>query len=142
MEFKQSAHSIYKTQYHIVFTTKFRKEILNPGFAKYTQDIITTVMDNMEGVYLLEINVQLDHVHMYVEIPPRYSVSKVVEVIKSRSAKLVRNKFKWIDKVYWGTSSLWSRGFFVSTVGINEKVIREYIRNQQKQDSGQVKLEL
>jgi len=140
MEYILSSHSVYKTEYHIVFVTKFRHEVLSPGFAKYTESVIKEIAEGMEGVEILEINVQTDHVHLFVIIPPKYSVSKVVEVIKSRSARIVRDKFKWFDKVYWGTRSLWSVGYFVSTVGLNEDVIRKYVKYQQSQDSGQVKL--
>ena len=103
MEYVQSSHSIYKTEYHVVFVTKFRHEVLNPGFAKYTTEVIKDIASEMEGVEILEINIQTDHVHMYIRIPPKYAVSKVVEVLKSRSARIVRTKFEWMDKVYWGT---------------------------------------
>jgi len=142
MEVRYSSHSVYKTIYHIVITTKFRRKVLNPGFGEYAKKAIGEVVGMMEGVELGEINAQLDHVRMVIMIPPKYSVSSVKGVIKSRSAKEVRRKFEWLDKVYWGTKSLWSSGYFVSTVGLNEEVIRRYVRYQQKQDSGQAKLEM
>jgi len=91
---------------------------------------------------VIELNVQPEHVHLVAIIPPKYSVAKVVEIIKSRSAKEVRKEIEWLDKLYYDTSSLWTVGFFVSTVGINEEMIKKYVRYQQKQDSGQAKLEL
>ena len=91
---------------------------------------------------MIELNVQPEHVHLVAIIPPKYSVAKVVEIIKSRSAKEVRKEIEWLDKLYYDTSSLWTVGFFVSTVGINEEMIKKYVRYQQKQDSGQAKLEL
>ena len=123
-----------------MFCTKFRRKVLNPGFGRYVEKVIGQTIEVMEGVELVEINAQLDHVHMVVVIPPRYAVAKVVETIKSRSAKRMRKKFEWLDKVYWGTRSLWSKGYFVSTVGINESIIRQYVKFQKKQDSGQQKL--
>jgi len=140
MEVRNSSHNVYKTEYHLVFCTKFRRKILNPGFTKYVETIIGEVIDMMERVGLIEINAQVDHIHMVLIIPPKYAVAKVAEIIKSRTAKKMRNKFNWLDKVYWGTRSLWSVGYFVSTVGINEKIIRQYVKFQQKQDSGQQKL--
>jgi len=140
MEARHSGHSVYKTEYHLVFCTKFRRKVLNPGFSKYIEKLTGEVIAMMEGVELIEINAQVDHVHMVLVIPPRYAVAKVVETIKSRTAKKMRKKFEWLDKVYWGTRSLWSVGYFVSTVGINESIIRKYVRFQQDQDSGQQKL--
>ena len=116
--------------------------MLNPGFAKYTHSVITEVAQNVDGVHIVELNIQIDHVHIVLEIPPKYAVSKVVEIIKGQSTKVVRKKFPWLDKVYFGTTSLWSVGFFVSTVGVNEEAIKNYVRYQQKQDSGQAKLDL
>jgi len=68
-------------------------------------------------------------------------VSKVVEIVKSQSAKTVRKEIEWLDKLYYNTQSLWTTGYFVSTVGIDEEFIKQYVKYQQKQDSGQVKLE-
>lgn len=141
MEYLYSSHSVYYTVYHIVFVTKYRRKVLNPGFAKYADSVIMDIVDGMEGVRIQELNVQSEHTHMVILIPPKYSVSKVVEVIKSQSAKIIRKKFKWMDKVYFGTNSLWSVGYFVSTVGLNEAAIRRYVKYQRKQDSGQAKLE-
>ena len=142
MEVMYSSHSVYKTIYHIVIITKFRNEVLNPGFAKYTQEVIKTLVKYYEGVEITEINVQVDHVHMVMIIPPKYSVSSVIQRIKSESAKIVRRKFEWLDKVYWGTRSLWSSGYFVSTIGLNEEQIKNYVKYQKKQDSGQTKFEI
>lgn len=89
----------------------------------------------------MELSVQAEHVHMVAVIPPRYSVSKVVEILKSRSTKIIRKKFEWLNNVYYGTPALWSKGYFVSTVGINETTIRNYVKHQQNLDSGQAKLE-
>lgn len=91
---------------------------------------------------IIELNVQPEHVHIMIIIPPKFAVAKIVEIIKSRSAKVVRKEIKWLDKLYDNTNSLWTTGYFVSTIGINEDVIRRYVKYQQKQDSGQAKLEM
>lgn len=96
----------------------------------------------MAGVEVLELNVQPEHVHLVAVVPPKYAVAKVIEIIKSRSAKEVRKENAWLDKLYYDTPSLWTVGYFVSTVGINEETIRKYVKYQQKQDSGQAKLEI
>lgn len=141
MEFHYSGHSIYYTVYHIVWVTKFRRKALSPGFRKYTDKVIKEIVDRIESVNIKELNVQSDHVHLVAVIPPKYAVAKIVEIIKSRSAKIIRKRFTWLDNLYYLTTSLWSVGYFVSTVGINEEVIKRYVKYQQNQDSGQAKLE-
>ena len=91
---------------------------------------------------MIEYNIQVDHVHMVVLIPPKYAVSEVVGRIKSQTASKLRGKFAWLKKVYWKENIVWSPGYFVSTVGIEEKKIIEYVKWQGSQDSGQAQLEL
>ena len=90
---------------------------------------------------ILEINTDKDHLHVLMIIPPKISVSKVVNIIKSNTGKAMRDKFPFLDKVYWDEDGIWSGGYFVSTVGINESIIRKYIERQGREDSGQAKLE-
>ena len=142
MEVRYSSHSVYKTQYHIVFITKFRREVLNPGFGKYAEEAIRRAVEKIEGVEIEELNVQKEHVHAVMIIPPKYAISNVIRKVKSDSAKKVRKKFEWMDKVYWGTRSLWGKGYFVSTIGLNEEQIKKYVKYQQRQDSGQTKFEI
>jgi len=99
----------------------------------------------MNGVKIEEIGMDdklRDHVHLIVLIPPKYSGSDVVAQIKAQSASLLRKKFPWLKKAYWKENSIWSPGFFLSTVGVSEKVIKEYVKWQGKQDSGQTQLTL
>ena len=137
-----SGHSVYHAVYHIVFVTKYRRKVLNPAFAKYASSVVKEIAESIDGVLIEELNIQIDHAHIVMVIPPRYAVSKVVEIVKSQSTKVIRKKFPWLNKVYFGTSSLWSVGYFVSTVGVNEEAIKNYVKYQQKQDLGQAKLEL
>ena len=96
----------------------------------------------MPGCELLEVNIQVDHIHMLMVIPPKYAVSEVVAQLKQYTASRLRGKFAWLEKVYWREHVVWSPGFFVSTVGLDEQKIAEYVRWQGHQDSGQAKLEL
>ncbi len=84
----------------------------------------------------------MDHIHLYMVIPPKYAVSQVVETLKKNTSRHLRKKFRFLDKVYWDNGGIWSRGYFVSTVGINEEVIRKYVEMQGKEDTGQAELEL
>jgi len=96
----------------------------------------------MPGCEIVEYNVQVDHIHMVMIIPPRYSVSDVMGRLKGKTASQLRRKFSWLQKVYWKENVVWSPGYFVSTIGVDEKVILEYVKWQAGQDLGQAQLEL
>ena len=95
----------------------------------------------MPGVEILQMSVQVDHIHVVMIIPPKYAVSDVVGRMKSRTASMLRKKFAWLAKVYWKENVVWSPGYFVSAIGVNEKQIIRYVKWQGTQDSGQAKLE-
>ena len=77
-----------------------------------------------------------------VQIPPKYSIAEVMGSLKSQSSSRMRKKFKWLSKVYWKENIMWSPGYFVSSVGIDEKTIKNYVEHQGQQDSGQLRKEL
>lgn len=91
---------------------------------------------------MIEENIQVDHIHAVVIIPPKYPVSDVIGRIKGQSASKLRKKFTWLEEVYWKENVVWSPGYFVSTIGLNEEQIIKYVKWQERQDSGQAKLEL
>jgi len=88
------------------------------------------------------MHIQVDHLHVVMVIPPKYTVSSVIGRIKQFTAKHLREKFEWLSKVYWKERMVWSPGNFVSTVGLNEEQILKYVKWQELQDSGQAKLEI
>ena len=96
----------------------------------------------MPGCEIVEQNIQVDHIHLLMVIPPKYAVSEVIGQMKQYTASRLRKKFAWLEKVYWKEQVVWSPGYFVSTVGLDEKQITEYVKWQSHQDSGQAKLEL
>lgn len=142
MEYSRQGHCVYYAKYHLVFSTKYRRKIFNEGVNRYLELVIKRVTDRYPDIHILEINTHQDHVHILVIIPPKVSVSHAVNIIKSNTAKAIREKFKYLDQVYWGVSGIWSDGYFVSTIGINEEIIKNYIQYQGKEDSGQAKLVL
>ena len=83
-----------------------------------------------------------DHVHLHMVIPPKYAVSMVVETLKKNTSRELNLKFRFLKKFYWDNEGMWSTGFFVSTVGINEGVIKKYVEMQGKEDTGQAQLGL
>jgi putative transposase len=137
-----SGHGVYRTEYHIVWIPKYRRRILNPGVRGYTSKLFRKVLKSMPGCEILEQNIQLDHIHLLMLIPPKYAVSDVIGQIKQYTASRLREKFVWLGKVYWKEQIVWSPGYFVSTVGLDEKQISEYVKWQGHQDSGQAKLDL
>lgn len=108
----------------------------------YLKEVIKRVSEHHPEILIKEVNTDEDHVHILVSIPPQWSIGKAVRIIKANTARALNEKFPFLRKVYWGTKSIWSAGYFVSTVGINEKIIQDYIKQQGEEDAGQAKLEL
>lgn len=96
----------------------------------------------MPGVLIETIGFDGDHVHLVMVIPPKYSIADVMGKLKSQSASELRKAFAWLSKVYWKENIVWSPGYFVSSVGVDEKTIKNYVEHQGHQDSGQLRLEL
>ena len=142
MENRLSGHSVYRTEYHVVWIPKYRRKILNSGVKEYLNKLWPKILKGIPGVEILEQNIQGDHIHTVMIIPPKYSVSDVIGQIKGQSASKLRKKFQWMEKVYWKENIVWSPGYFVSTIGLNEDQIIKYVQWQENQDSGQAKLVL
>lgn len=142
MRLHKSAHTVYKTQYHIVWVTRFRRKILTRGVEAYLETKLREVTKYYADWEYVAIGIDVDHVHLHMIIPPKYSVSYVVETLKKNTSRQLSLKFCFLSKVYWDNQGIWSKGFFVSTVGINERVIRDYVNMQAKEDTGQAQLEL
>ena len=138
VEIRFSGHSTYRTECHIVWIPKYRRRILNPGLANYLRKLFPKVLQEMPGVEMMELSIQVDNIHTVMIIPPRYALSDVVGRIKNRTSSMLRKKFPWLAKVYWKENIVWSPGYFVATVGIDEDKILAYVKWQQVQDSGQV----
>jgi len=141
METRLSGHTAYRTEYHIVWIPKYRRRILNPGVREYLGKLFPKLLKQLPGCEIVEQNIQVDHLHTVMIIPPRYAVSDVVGRLKAQTASLLRKKFPWLSETYWKESLVWSPGYFVSTVGIDEAKIIKYVRWQERQDSGQTKFE-
>ena len=111
------------------------------SLGQYLKSIIIGIGKQSPEIEIIEVNSDVDHVHILLSIPPKISVSEVVKMVKAKTGLAMRRKFPFLDKVYWGTGGIWSIGYFVSTVGITEETIRKYVQMQGKEDSGQAKLE-
>lgn len=142
MRLKKAAHTVYKTQYHIVWVTRFRRKILKEGVREYLETKLQEARKYYPDWEYSAIGVDVDHVHLHMVIPPKYAVSEVVEILKKNTSRHLSLKFRFLNQVYWDRDGIWSKGFFVSTVGINESIIRKYVEMQEKEDTGQAELEL
>ena len=142
MENRLSGHSVYRTEYHVVWIPKYRRRILNSGLKEYLVKVWPKILRGMPGVEIVEQNIQEDHIHTIMIIPPKYSVSEVIGRVKGQSASRLRKKFKWLKNVYWKENIVWSPGYFVSTIGLNEEQMIKYVQWQESQDSGQAKLDM
>ena len=138
MEVIKAGHSVYRLQYHVIWVCKYRRKILNAGVVEFMGKILVKLLKSMPGVKIEKIGFDEDHVHFVMIIPPKYSISSVVAQLKSQSASMLRKKFQWLQRVYWKENIVWSPGYFVSSVGIDEKVILKYVEQQGRQDSGQL----
>jgi putative transposase len=124
-----------------VIVTKYRKAIFNEGIFAYFKIKLAEVTEHYPLIKIKEVNHDKDHIHLMVSIPPTMAVGKAVGLIKQNTARDLKQKFPFLREVYWGTEAVWSEGYFVSTVGVNEKVIKSYIENQGKKDTGQTLFE-
>ncbi|WP_065678281.1 IS200/IS605 family transposase [Vibrio atlanticus] len=134
-DYRSSSHVYWRCKYHIVWTPKYTYKILKgrEGALLFNLYIVQSIYCAMKDCEVLELNVQLEHVHLVVIVPPKLSVSSLLGFLKGRTAIRLFNKFPHIRKRLWG-NHFWARGYFVDTVGVNEKVIRRYVRHQDKQD--------
>ena len=128
--FGKLSHSIYECKYHVVFCPKYRFRIFKDDIARYTRQQIYTLCRQKDLVEVLELNVQEDHIHLVLSIPPKYSVSSVMGFLKGKLALRLFGRYERLGKRYWGRH-LWSRGYCVSTVGLDEQQIRAYVKWQE-----------
>jgi putative transposase len=143
MKYNRQSHAVYHTRYHLVFCTKFRRKLFaKRGMAECMKVLMGTIQRRHPEIEVLEVNTDQDHIHLLVSIAPKMAVSEAVRILKSNTARMMTKRFPFITTVYRGEMSLWSTGYFASTVGANEKTIQKYIEYQSQEDSGQAQLEL
>jgi putative transposase len=131
--FKKLSHTIYECKYHFAICPKYRFRIFKGEIAEYTKQQTYIVCRQKELVEILELNVQLDHIHLLMSIPPKYSLSSVMGFLKGKLSLRLFQRYEKLAKRYWGRH-LWARGYCVSTVGLSEQQIREYVRWQEKRE--------
>ena len=140
-DYQSLNHTQWECKYHVVFIPKCRRKVLYKSLRQHLGEVFKQLAEQRES-RIEQGHLQADHVHMMISIPPKYAVSDVIGRLKGRSASLLRKQFQWLERVYWKENIVWSPGYFVSTVGVDEEQILRYVKYQQDQDSGQAKLDL
>ncbi len=136
-KYRRQAHSVYYTRYHLVFVTKYRRNLFRNGLSAYLFTVLNVIAKQYPDIEILEMNTDQDHIHMLVIIPPKYAISTIVRIFKTNTARAMRKKFPFIKTMYEHSDlGMWSDGYFVSTIGINEEQIKRYIEYQGQEDKG------
>ena len=131
-ELQKLAHAVWQCKYHVIWCPKYRFKILNGALRKSVGEILQQLCE-WKKLDVLEMNVQEDHVHLVLSIPPKNSVSEVVGFLKGKCAIKVFDRHLELKKRYWGRH-FWAKGYCVSTVGLDEKRIRKYVKWQKEKD--------
>ena len=130
METRLSGHGAYRTEYHIVWITKYRRRILNPGVKGYLRRLFLKVLNGMPGCEMVECSILEDHIHMIIQLWPRESVGEVVQKLKGGTSKVIRETHPELKEFLWG-DSLWADGYFAETIGsLDEEIVKKYVRDQ------------
>ena len=125
----QGAHTKHRLMIHIVWIPKYRKRILKGKLAARIEELLRECAD-VNRWKIEELNIQPDHVHMVIQFRPDIAISKMVQMFKGKSSRIIRKEFPELEEFYWG-DSFWGDGFFAETVGhCNLEVIKNYVRNQ------------
>ena len=128
--YRKTSHSTYDCKYHIVWITKYRKKVMKGLVAERVRDLIRGICKEHD-VEILKGHISVDHVHMFVSVPPHQAISKLVQYLKGKSSYKLMQENKQLNKEFWGRH-LWARGYFVATSGnVTDDVIMEYINNQE-----------
>ncbi len=130
MKTRLSGHTAYRTEYHVVWVTKYRRPILTPRIKVYLDKLFQKILRTMPDCELVEYNIQIDHIHMVMIIPPKYAVKDVIGRLKGKTSSKLRKRYSSLKAIYWADNIVWAPGYFVSTVGVAEDKIIEYVRKQ------------
>ena len=127
------SHTTYICKYHIVIIPKYRRMTIYHRMRKDVGEILRTLCERKPDVKLMEAEACPDHIHMLIEIPPKYSVSEFMGYLKSKSTLMIFDRHANL-KYKYGKRQFWARGYYCVTVGHNEQKVREYIQNQLAED--------
>ena len=142
MAIKRTSHAVYDTKYHLVWAPKYRKWIVRDDIRQRAAELLREIADNFQ-FEIEEMEVAKDHVHLFLNFPPRYAIAKVVGILKSISASELFKEFPELRRQLWG-GEFWEDGYFVRTVGdqVTAEVVKRYIQyhRHDERDGGQLDL--
>ena len=131
--FKKLSHVIYRCTYHIVWTPKYRYRILE-GLVKELLSKDIPMLLEWKSSEMVEMNIQKDHVHLIASVPPKISISQLIETLKGKTAiKIFKSYPQLRTKPYWG-NHFWAKGYCVDTIGLDEDKIKKYVKYQEEQE--------
>ena len=125
------SHTSWECVYHIVWIPTYRRKVLSGETRREVGEILRMLVDHMDGVEIVEGTACVDHIHICLRIAPKHSVSHVVGRLKGKSAIVLHERHPEWRKLTGRDRTLWARGYYVSTVGLNESIIRRYIQRQE-----------
>ena len=140
MVLQRASHAVYDTMYHLVWAPKYRKWVLRSPIRERVGKLFKEIAEH-HGFEIEEMEIAVDHVHIFLSFPPRYSIAKVVAMLKSISASELFQEFPQIKKELWG-GEFWEDGYFARTVGerVTAEEIKKYIRHHKDKKAKQLKL--
>ena len=128
-------HSTYKLQCHLVWGTKYRRKWLKPYVKAALKESLYDTCKKYPTLFIQAVNTDEDHVHVQIEIPPSIAIADAVQKLKGASSLAIRKNFKFIREMYLEKDGIWSVGYFVSSIGLNEGQIKRYIDWQGKKEA-------
>ena len=136
--FEKLSHVLWCCQYHIIWVPKFRYRVLRGPFGEEVHNCIHVFAGRL-CCKIIELNVQPDHVHLLVKVPPKVSISELMGSVKGQTAIRVFKKFPYLrERPYWG-NHFWANGYCVDTVGLDAEMLRKYIIYQERNERAQDK---
>ena len=138
--FRKLSQTIWHCQYHIIWVPKYRYRVLSGKIANEVENCVRAFSEQL-GCEIVELNIQTDHVHLLIFVPPKVSISSYVGTVKGRTAIRVFNRFRKLkEKPYWG-NQFWARGYCVDTVGLDAEMVQKYIKYQEQKERNSEKSE-
>jgi len=139
-EYRHGAHTVFRIHIHLVWVTKYRKPILTGEVGLRVRELIREICGHHE-VTIIKGHISKDHVHLFVSVPPRVTISRLVQMLKGKSSFKLMQEFSHLRQKFWGRH-LWARGYFcVSSGNVTDEVIKEYIENQSHDQDSDFRVE-
>ena len=139
-EYRHGAHTVFRIHIHLVWVTKYRKPVLTGEVGLRVRELIREICGHHE-VTIIKGHISKDHVHLFVSVPPRVTISRLVQMLKGKSSFKLMQEFSHLGKKFWGRH-MWARGYFcVSSGNVTDEVIKEYIENQSHDQDSDFRVE-